>query len=89
MVKVIVLYPALKSRVAILRANDIYTELRGRRKKNSPEQRPKRIIENIVGINIPLKAYHYQIRVCDELYDQINYPKYGKILDTSSGKTPK
>ena len=55
----------------ILRANDIYTELRGRRKKDSPEQRPERIIDNIVGINIPLKAYHYQIRVCDELYNQI------------------
>lgn len=55
----------------ILRANDIYTEFRGRRTKGSPEQRPERIIDNIVGINIPLKAYHYQIRVCDELYNQI------------------
>ena len=55
----------------ILRANDICAELRGRRKKDSPEQRPERIIDNILGINIPLKAYHYQIRVCDELYNQI------------------
>ena len=55
----------------ILRANDIYTKLRGRRTKDSPEQRPERIIDDIVGINIPLKAYHYQIRVCDELYNQI------------------
>ena len=55
----------------ILRANDIYTKLRGRRTKDFPEQRPERIIDNIVGINIPLKAYHYQIRVCDELYNQI------------------
>ena len=37
----------------ILRANDIYAELRGRRKKDSPEQRPERIIDNIVAINIP------------------------------------
>ena len=55
----------------ILRANDICTELRGRRKKDSPEQRPERIIDNVVGINIPLKAYYYQLRVCDELYNQI------------------
>ena len=55
----------------ILRANDIYAEFRGRRKKDSLEQRPERIIDNIVGINIPLKAYHYQIRVCDELYNQM------------------
>lgn len=55
----------------ILRANNIYAEFRGRRTKEFPEQRPERIIDNIVGINIPLKAYHYQIRVCDELYNQI------------------
>ena len=55
----------------ILRANDIYTELRGRRTKDSPEQRPERTIDNIIAINIPLKAYYYQLRVCDELYNQI------------------
>ena len=55
----------------ILRASDIYTELRGRRKKDSPEQRPERIIDNVVGINIPPKSCYYQIRVCGELYNQI------------------
>ena len=66
----------------ILRANDIYTELRGRRKKDSPEQRPERIIDNIVGINIPLKAYHYQIRVCDELYNQIKKDSRLNIINS-------
>ena len=66
----------------ILRASDIYTELRGRRKKDSPEQRPERTIDNIVGINIPLKAYHYQIRVCDELYNQIKKDSRLNIINS-------
>ena len=67
----------------ILSENDIYTELRGRRTKDSPEQRPERIIDNIVGINILLKAYHYQIRVCDELYNQIK-KDYRLNIDNST-----
>ena len=68
----------------ILSENDIYTELRGRRTKDSPEQRPERIIDNIVGINIPLKAYHYQIRVCDELYDQIKKDSRLNIINSTN-----
>ena len=70
----------------ILHANGINTELRGRRTKASPEQRPERIIDNIVGINIPLKAYHYQIRVCDELYNQIK--KDSRLNINNSTKFP-
>ena len=39
---------------------------------------------NIVGINIPLKAYHYQIRVCDELYDQIKKDSRLNIINSTN-----
>ena len=37
-----------------------------------------------MGINIPLKAYHYQIRVCDELYDQIKKDSRLNIINSTN-----